>query len=274
MRSSLIRYNVEKAKGCDDMPRKPREKSETGIYHIIVRGINQQDIFHEEDDFDKYLEAIRKIGLESGITVLGYCLMSNHVHLLVKESDTDISVFMKRHGVSYAYWYNCKYERHGHVFQDRFKSECVEDDAYLLTVIRYIHNNPVKAKIVNNPEQYQWSSCAIYYEAARKVNSVDTRLILGIFSVNEKLAIERFRNFMQEGNEDQCLGHDKNQQLGEREAYRLTVELLKGKPVSALQTMEPEIRNQIMSQLRYEYGLGLRQLSRITGLPLHIVRKI
>jgi len=72
---------VGRAEGLDDVPRKPREKSKTGIYHIIVRGINQQDIFHDEDDFDKYLGTIKKIGLESGITILGYCLMTNHVHL-------------------------------------------------------------------------------------------------------------------------------------------------------------------------------------------------
>jgi len=266
---------VGRTEGCDDVPRKPREKSETGIYHIIVRGINQQDIFHDEEDFDKYLGAIKKIGLESGIIILGYCLMTNHVHLLVKESDTDVSVFMKRLGVSYAYWYNWKYERRGHVFQDRFKSECVEDDTYLLTVIRYIHKNPVKAAVVNNPEQYRWSSCATYYKAERQeASGVDTKLILGVFSVHEELALERFQNFMEEGDEDQCLGHVENRRLDEREAYQLVVELLKGEPVSALQTMESESRNQIMRQLRYDYGLGLRQLSRVTGLPLHIVRKV
>jgi REP element-mobilizing transposase RayT len=252
----------------------PREKGKTGIYHIIVRGINQQDIFHDEDDYDKYLSAVKKIGMESGINILGYCLMTNHVHLLIKEKDTDVSLFMKRIGVSYAYWYNNKYERHGHVFQDRFKSECVEDDAYLLTVIRYIHMNPVKVAIVNNPEQYRWSSCTFYYKAERQeVNIIDTRLILRILSTHDKLAIERFREFMGECNEDQCLEHIENRRLSEKEAYRLIEDFLKGKPVSVLQTMEPEDRNKIMRQLRYEHGLGLRQLSRITGLPLHIVRK-
>ena len=257
------------------MPRKPREKSQTGIYHIIVRGINQQDIFHDEDDFDKYLGAVKKIGMENGIIVLGYCLMTNHVHLLVKESNTQVAIFMKRLGISYALWYNWKYERHGHVFQDRFKSECVEKDAYLLTVIRYIHNNPVKATIVKNPEQYLWSSCSAYYNAEIQAgNGLDTRLILGIFSIHEKLAIDRFREFMEEGNEDQCLDHNKYQRLGESEAYQLIAEMLRGKPVSALQMMEPESRNLIMRQLRYDYGLGLRQLSRVTGIPLHIVRKM
>ena len=149
------------------------------------------------------------------------------------------------------------------------------EDTYLLTVIRYIHKNPVKAAVVNNPEQYRWSSCATYYKAERQeASGVDTKLILGVFSVHEELALERFQNFMEEGDEDQCLGHVENRRLDEREAYQLVVELLKGEPVSALQTMESESRNQIMRQLRYDYGLGLRQLSRVTGLPLHIVRKV
>jgi REP element-mobilizing transposase RayT len=120
----------KKGKGVEGMPRKPREKGETGIYHVIVRGVGQQDIFHEEDDFHRYLETTKKISLESGVSILGYCLMTNHVHLLLRENNGDISVFMKRLDVSYAYWYNWKYERIGHVFQDRFKSECVEDDFF------------------------------------------------------------------------------------------------------------------------------------------------
>ena len=257
------------------MPRVPRKKSETGIYHIIVRGINQQDIFHDDKDFRKYLEAIKQISLESNITILGYCLMNNHVHILIKENDTNISVFMKRLGVSYAYWYNRKYERSGHVFQDRFKSECIEDDRYLLTVIRYIHRNPIKAAIVNQPEQYQWSSCTAYYNGkSQVVNGIDTRLILGVFSDNEELAIKKFQEFMEEQSEDKCLSVYENRRLGEREAYLLVEEILKGKPISSLQTMDPETRDQLLCQLRHENGVSLRQLSRITGLSIHTIRKV
>lgn len=184
------------------MPRKPREKSETGIYHVIVRGMGQQNIFHEEDDFQRYLETTKNISLESKVSVLGYCLITNHVHLLLRENDGDISGFMKRLGVSYAYWYNWKYERIGHVFQDRFKSECVEDDAYLLTVIRYIHLNPIKASIIDKPEEYKWSSCAAYYKADRNMATFpDTRLILGVVHKG----VEGLRKFTDEGNEDRCL---------------------------------------------------------------------
>ena len=255
------------------MPRKPREKSETGIYHVMVRGIGRQDIFLEEEDFQRYLDTVEKVSLESGVSVLGYCLMTNHVHLLLREADGDISAYMKRLGVSYAYWYNWKYERTGHVFQDRFKSECVEDDAYLLTVIRYIHQNPIKASIINRPEEYKWSSCAAYYNADRhSATFPDPSPILGIVHKEIKLAIKRLQKFTEEGNEDSCLDCDETKRISESEAYEITKEILKGKPITALQTMDHDGRDKILGCLRKE-GLSLRQICRITGLPFHIVRK-
>lgn len=256
------------------MPRKPRQKSETGIYHVMVRGINQQDIFHHEDDFERYINTLEKVSLESGVSILGYCLMTNHVHLLIREGNKDVSAFMKRLGVSYAYWYNWKYERTGHVFQDRFKSEGVESDAYLLTVIRYIHLNPVKAAIVRNPEEYRWSSCASYYKSdGQTMDCLDTKLILNVLSEQEKEAIERFKKYMEEANEDRCLDYHENRRAGDTEACQIIEEVMKGRPVTVLQTMEQEERGKILNRLRNEYGLSLRQLSRLTGLPLHTVRK-
>ena len=255
------------------MPRKPREKSATGIYHVIVRGTSQQDIFHEEEDFHKYLETTKKVSLESGMSVLGYCFMNNHVHLLLREDYGDISVFMKRLGVSYAYWYNWKYERIGHVFQDRYKSESVEDDAYLLTVIRYIHQNPVKASITSKEEEYEWSSCVAYYEADRKsAKFPDTSLILSILHNEKRKAIEGLQKFTAEANEDHCLDCDNRKRISDSEAYEITKKLMKGKPVTALQNMDQDVRNTLLSHLRNE-GLSLRQICRITGLPFHIVRK-
>lgn len=257
------------------MARKPREKSETGIYHVIVRGINQQDIFHDEEDFKKYIRVLKKAGSETDAEILGYCLMTNHVHLLLKENNDNLSKYMKSLQVSYVYWYNSKYERCGHLFQDRFKSEAVENDAYLLTVIRYIHNNPVKAGIVKKPEQYPWSSCANYYGAEMtSLKNIDTDLILGIFSNQKETAIATFKEFMNEPQEDQCMEYDENRKLTETEVYQLTAELLKGRPVTTIQTLDTESRNLILSQLRYDYGASIRQISRVTGLPLHVVRKV
>ncbi|MFA9558176.1 transposase [Evansella sp. AB-rgal1] len=108
------------------MPRQARIKSSTGVYHVIFRGANRQEIFHDDADCSKFLRTVDKYRLLVGMQVFGWCLMSNHVHLLVKEGEEDISVTMKRIGVSFVAYYNLKYDTSGHLFQDRFRSECVE----------------------------------------------------------------------------------------------------------------------------------------------------
>ena len=129
------------------MPRASRVKSESGIYHIMLRGINQQVIFEQSEDYEKFTEMLNKYKAISGYKVFAYCLMSNHIHLVIKEEKESIDQIIKRIAGSYVYWYNWKYYRKGHLFQDRFRSEPIEDEKYLLTVIRYIHRNPVSAWI-------------------------------------------------------------------------------------------------------------------------------
>jgi len=181
---------------------------------------------------------------------------------------------MKRLGISYAYWYNRKYERIGHVFQDRFKSEFIEDDAYLLTVIRYIHQNTIKASIAGKPEEYAWSSCAAYYAADRNIAKFpDTRLILGLLHKEKKKAIVGLRKFTEEVSEDRHLDGEATKRISESAAYEIIKKTMQGKPVTALQTMDQDARNKILSRLRND-GLSLRQICRITGLPFHIVRKV
>jgi REP element-mobilizing transposase RayT len=114
-----------------------------------MRGINRQIIFEDTEDYIQFLESLTRQKETSGIQIYAYCLMSNHVHLLMKEGNVDLGTVFKRIGSSYVYWHNWKYNRRGHLFQDRYRSEAVEDDGYFLTVIRYIHNNPIKAVITN-----------------------------------------------------------------------------------------------------------------------------
>ena len=140
------------------MPRASRVKSESGIYHIMLRGINQQVIFEQSEDYEKFTEILNKYKAISGYKVFAYCLMSNHIHLVIKQEKESIEQILKRIAGSYVYWYNWKYYRKGHLFQDRFRSEPIEDEKYLLTVIRYIHRNPVKAEITEKLEDYTYSS--------------------------------------------------------------------------------------------------------------------
>ena len=106
--------------------------------HIIVRGIGKQILFEDDSDRRTYLSFLKKYRGETEITIFAYCLMENHVHLLIQDRNGAAPLFMKKMGVSYAQYYNRKYDRIGHLFQDRYKSERIEDDAYLLTVFRYI----------------------------------------------------------------------------------------------------------------------------------------
>ncbi|MDQ2088156.1 transposase [Herbivorax sp. ANBcel31] len=160
------------------MPRAARKKSSTGIYHVMLRGINHQIIFEDDEDYQKYLDTLKKYQDESGYTIYAYCLMSNHIHLLVKEETEEMSIAFRRIGASYVYWYNWKYGRRGHLFQDRYKSEVVEKDRYFLTVIHYMHQNPLKAGIVKNITDYRWGS---YGEYIGETGICDTDFALNMF---------------------------------------------------------------------------------------------
>ena len=132
------------------MPRQSRQPSGSGIYHVMMRGINHQNIFEEQEDYYQFLTTMDVMAqsYESDGTLAGrnyvlyaYCLMSNHIHLLIREREDTIGMAIKRIASSYVYYYNHKYSRDGHLFRERFKSEPVNDMAYFVTLLRYIHQN-------------------------------------------------------------------------------------------------------------------------------------
>ena len=129
------------------MPRRPRIEI-AGYYHIINRGVEQRVIFKEACDYE-YFEELMCFYMKSyGITLHNYCLMSNHYHLLIETSTDNLSKFMRQLNMNYAIYFNKKYKRVGHLWQGRFKSWYVKDEAYLFTLMLYIEQNPLKAKMV------------------------------------------------------------------------------------------------------------------------------
>lgn len=244
------------------MPRQARRKSESGIYHIMLRGINQQQIFEDEEDGFRFLETLSKYKEQCGYEIYAYCLMGNHVHILLKEGKENLTLVLKRIAGSYVYWYNWKYRRCGHLFQDRFKSESVEDDAYFLTVIRYIHQNPIKAGICKNIDGYKFSS---YNEYINKPNLVNVDFCLGIIDK------EQFIEFNNEFNDDICLDiRDNDFRLTDDEALKIIWKICKCKSVSDFQKLDKIKRNYYIEKL-YKNGLSIRQISRLTGLSRKIV---
>ena len=140
------------------MSRQARQLSESGIYHVMLRGVNREIIFLEDADRQRFLLALGAARDASGCKVLAYCLMENHVHLVLRSGAEPIGSTVRRLGVRYVGWFNRKYDRVGHLFQDRFKSVPVDDDAHLITLLRYVWNNPVEAGLVDEPDEYPWSS--------------------------------------------------------------------------------------------------------------------
>lgn len=253
------------------MPRYPRRKCETGIYHIMARGINRQDIFYDHQDYQRYLNTIARLK-ENRFDLYAYCLMSNHVHLLVHEKEEDISIIMKRIGTSFAKWHNNKYDRVGHVFQGRYRSEGVEDDLYLLGVTRYIHQNPVAAGITKKVEEYRWSSCRAYYGLSENPEGLtDTAFILDIFDRNEEKSRESFIEFMEEENEECYLEDEIVAKKSDDELQVEIIRILNGEPISVFKTMEKKQRDPILREIKNIEGVTLRQIARVIGINRNII---
>lgn len=145
------------------MPRIARYLLNTSFFHIMVQGINKEEIFKEPKDKEKYLSIINKYKEIYNIVILAYCIMKNHTHILIySESTENLSVFMHRTNAMYAKYYNLKYSRVGYVFRDRFLSEPIYDERYLYSCINYIHLNPLEAEIVERADEYIYSSYREY----------------------------------------------------------------------------------------------------------------
>jgi len=251
------------------MPRAAREKSKTGIYHIILRGINRQAIFEDKEDSAKLLRTLKEYQKISEYKLYAYCLMGNHIHMLLKEEKEELGVAMRRIGASYVYWYNWKYERCGHLFQDRYKSETVEDDKYFLTVLRYIHQNPLKAGLVKNIADYKWSS---YGEYIREQKIIDADFVLGLFSEDREKAIDGFKRFHDIIGCDFCLETDEKKKLRDDEAKEMIKRICNVSSCTKVQLFEPDNRNRYLKVLKEE-GLSTRQIARLTGISRGIIIK-
>ncbi len=252
------------------MPRHARKKSESDIFHVMMRGINKQTIFEDDEDRERILETIERYKTVSEYEIYGYCLMNNHVHLLMKETKELISTIIKRICSSYVYWYNWKYERCGHLFQERYKSETVENEGYLLTVLRYIHQNPVKAGLSKNIKEYKWSS---YNEYINEPTIVDTGLALQIFSTNREKAVSSFIAHSNEKSEDKCLDYDEKNRLTDNDV-RKYFKNLGIKNIRELQQIDISKRNAIIKEIKAIKYVTIRQLSRITGISKSVIDRI
>ncbi len=242
------------------MPRQPRNQGE--FFHVVVRGIGRQILFENDDDRRKYLALLEKYREENDITLMAYCLMDNHVHLLIRDNNSSLSLFMKQIGVSYAMYYNRKYDRVGHLFQDRYKSEVVDREEYLLTAYRYILNNPEKAGICPARE-YAWSS---YREYGKPFCLTDTGMLYNLIGDEKALKL-----FLSQDSELVCLESEKTKH-DDAWALKELQRLLQLESGTQLQQFDRQKRNEALQKLK-KHGFTVRQIERLTGINRGVVQR-
>lgn len=245
------------------MSRIPRRYSESGIYHIMFRGVNQQNIFEEKQDYTKLLNIISNVKKEMGFEIYAYCFMSNHVHIVLKENGyKEISLIMKRILTKYARWYNVKYKRTGALIANRYKSVPVEVNEYFLHLIRYVHQNPIKAGIVDSLRDYMHSS---YNEYLSTSVVTDTELVLEMI---DKKEFEGFHLIIEDMNfsvSDRKGKSDEDMVFEIKNLYGID----NPKEIAKL---EKNKRNEIISSLKKRYHA--RQIQRITDVSRGIISRI
>lgn len=249
------------------MARLARKKSKTGIYHVILRGINKQTIFYDDEDKEVFLNRIKLVKEKHDYDIYAFCFMSNHLHLLIKEKEVTIGEIMRKILSSYVYWYNSKYERIGCLFQDRYKSETIDDDSYLLCAVRYIHQNPVNAQIINDIEDYKWSSYSAYLN--EQDNLIEKNFILSMFQNNEQ-----FKDFMKIPEEKMFLEPNEKIRISDDKLLKEIKKELKLKEISQIYDLPRAELNKTINQILKIEGTNPYQISRVTGISMGIIRTI
>lgn len=239
------------------MPRRARSFSEGEYSHVMVRGINKENIFYDDEDRQRYLETMRRFSAETEVFILAWCLMSNHVHLLLRAERLP-DVFMKKLGCSYVPYFNRKYGRVGHLFQDRYRSEAITDEGYLFAVLRYIHMNPEKAHICKMCD-YRWSS---YGEYLKPDKPAGMELILEMLG-----GPEGYIQFMDTADTGSYM--DDDYRFTDKEALELFFDLYPEGAVS-VQSLPRGERNSAIVKL-CDAGLSAAQICRVTGLGKSVV---
>lgn len=249
------------------MPRKARKISTTSIYHIVIRGLDRQIMFECENDYKKYLQLLLFYKSECNFELYAYCLMSNHIHLLIKVNDISLETIFRKLNTHYATWFNMKYQRVGHLQQERFYSEPVENEQYFVNVIKYIHNNPLKAGLEATPgSSYVWSSIHEYIGDNYKL--VDSSFVFNVIS-RADLVDNRPDHL-----DDNCLDVEKlTKRLPDDVAREIICDIIKKDNCSGFQETEIAKRNEYIKEF-YKRRLSIRQINRLTGISRGTIQRV
>ena len=242
--------------------------------HIVKRGINHQDIFIDKSDYEFFLKLLSELKGEMGFDIIAYCLMSNHFHLLVHDGNAQFSKIVQRLMTRYVMHFNWKYNRTGSLCEGRYTGRVIENEAYLLTAVRYIHNNPVSAGL-SLAEDYQWSSYSEYIgEVTEKTRLCNTDVILNLFSSKDTFidfhrAVINADDYKQIKDIQQMEGLS---EIADREIRSIIKVMTGSDEPFILQRLKKEERDKVIRYLK-KLRVPTAQLVRITGLNVGIIKR-
>ncbi len=245
--------------------RKARKRSKSGYYHIMIRGVNGQNIFYDTSDYQFYKKLMKKLGKRYKIKYHAYALMGNHTHMLIEDKDKNISRFMQVLCSVYARYFNRKYDRTGHLFGDRFVSEVIENNRYLAACCRYIVQNPQKAGICNS-SKCKWSSYNCY--KSKNHDLINTEVIRQLFTSIKSLYI-----FLNTYNNDIFI----EPELKYSERERLKIEKILSITKTNSPLLDPSLPEKTLKEkirLMRKEGLSIRTIERITGIGRYKIQKV
>lgn len=248
------------------MPRTARKASLSNIYHVMMRGVNRQAIFENDGDRLHFMSVLKECKEISGFRLHAFCLMPNHLHFLIEPAGEPLDLVFRRIGIRYAVWYNHKHQRVGHLFQDRFRSENVENDLYFMTVLRYILRNPAKAGMEERPGNYRWSSYLAYENGCGSIT--DTQFAVDLFGSREELV-----SFVQMNNEDVVMDEeDFDRHIPDDTAKEIMEQVTGCSGPSGFLALDRGLRKEYVRKM-YAEGLTLTQISTLTGMPRATVHR-
>lgn len=198
------------------MARKPRIHAPGGIYHVMLRGNGGQSIFGSRDDHRYFCLLLNENVFRYNCRIHGFCLMTNHVHLIIQVGETSLSKIMQNLAFRYTRWVNKKGKRFGHLFQGRYKAILVDIDKYLIGLVRYVHLNPVRSGLVKDPADYYWSGHRAYI-GDDSIPWLTTDFVLSFFGKRLKNCQKKYGEFvlsaLQAGHNDLFYGNDKDSRV-------------------------------------------------------------
>lgn len=252
------------------MARQARVISKTDYYHVIMRGNNKDYIFKRNTDKAYFMEYLLKLQDEGLISVAGWCLMDNHVHLIVRAEPDHLTTVFKRLNIKYAMMYHREYKTVGHVFQDRFMSEPIETDEYMMLVTRYIHQNPVKAKMVKSPEEYKWSS----YKSYIKDDLNETmKFVKSLFNNNDR----GFKEYHQEEDDEEYLEIKEDQiRYREERCQKIIADFCNKYDIIESREIynNKELLKEIIDELADRSGMSLRAIAKHIEVSFSTIQAI